>query len=553
MATDYYGTTREQCLAGLQQKDEDTRCEALAFIADLGDNGAAHLQLLAPVCQVLSDPSLKVKCAALTCLGCMGQVAAPAVSKVAGHLSASDVDVRHAAIEALGRIGVHAAPHAWELLALLHDESLGIRAAVATALGLMRSPHGLEGLVACLKDPEPCVSSSALHSIGAMGPDGRSLAGAVAECLTRSCRNHRAQAIWTLTQLGDAALPHAGAVAGLLADLDNMVREAAVEFFMSFGKGASAATDKVSKFLTHKDGRVQAAAAIALGHLEAKELAWDIAKLLQSKYVDESSVALYAAGVEPKLSVPLRRTRCAAAVALAALEADGSPFVALIVEGIDAGPAEASACLTRALGSMGSGAAVYVPKLTSMLSDSSGPVRAAACKALGDLAQHTETSSASTAVAARLQDEHPLVRQDAVRALGCMPSEGPQFADAVAALLRDRVSKVQVAAAEALGCFGLRGQVYAAEVCKLLEADASVRCAAAVVLASMGERGAAFAEEVAELLGDAAGPVRVAGLEALAAMGEDAMPFLPLISELAARDPLDYVREAAEESVKRLQ
>lgn len=543
-------------MSGLQRDDEATRCQVLAMIAELGENGAAHLGLLSPVVQVLSDPSTRVKCAALISLGCMGQVASSAAPKVAGHLVSKDMDVRHAAIESLGRIGVHASSHAWELLALLQDDSEGIRAAVATALGSMRSPHGLEGLRVCLSDPEPCVSSSALHAIGAWGPDAGSLADAVSKCLQRPCRNHRAQAAWTLSQLGDDALPHASAVVALLADLDNMAREAGVEYFAAFGTLANSAIDEVSKLLVHNDGRVQAAAAVVLGHLGATDSAWDIAKLLKSKYVDESSVALYAAGVEPKLSVELRRPRCAAASALASIgsmDSDAVPFVALVVEGIDAGPSEATACLARALGRMGSPACVYVPKLVSLLSQASGPVRAAGCRALGDLASFTETSATASAVAARLKDDHPMVRQEAARALGCMSTEGPRFADGVAASLRDRVSKVQVAAAQAMGRFGPRGEVYAAEICRLLEGDASVRVACAGVLAGMGERGAAFAEELSELLTDAAGPVREAGLEALAKMGENAIPFLPEIEALATTDALDYVRESAERCAAALQ
>jgi len=297
---------------------------------------------------------------------------------------------------------------------------------------------------------------------------------------------------------------------------------------------------------------------MSLGHLRAVAYAGRIGELLGSDFVDGMSVALSTSAVETILPVELLRPACAASTALASLTPDGAAFVSQISSLLEAAVEEMEesvviACLVQALGRLGAAAEPQLPRILGLMEYRSPSVRAAACASLGTLGAVADSTEIAQALARRLKDSHPSVREAAAVAFGCMPREGPQHSDDIAALFKDRVYKVQCAAVRALANFGDRGQMYASEISRMMiRSDGPVRIAAAEVLSGMGSRGAAFAGEVAQLLTDPDCYVRRAGIEGLDRIGGQALTTYGTQIAALQSDPLETVRVAAKASLAAL-
>lgn len=198
----------------------------------------------------------------------------------------------------------------------------------------------------------------------------------------------------------------------------------------------------------------------------------------------------------------------------------------------------------QALGLMG--ATEYGEQLCTLLQDLSPSIRAAACCALGDLGTRSENAPPGLeAVAFRLTDPHPGVREAAATAVGKMQMEGPRYLDDIVHLLGDRVGAVQAAAVRATAALGPRGQLYFARVARVASAGALVGRLAAIEALGDSESARGYAEDFAELLDDPVAEVRTAALRALAkAGGADAKISLGKVME-ACDDAHPAVRAAA--------
>mmetsp|Transcript_33849 Transcript_33849/g.95103 ORF Transcript_33849/g.95103 Transcript_33849/m.95103 type:complete len:568 (+) Transcript_33849:65-1768(+) len=540
------GLTKKQLVSDLGGGNDTQQCRQLFEIGSLGESWAAKLGYLPEVVKLLDEPSAQIKCAALGALGQMGEVAAPEGDKIANFLDDQDTAVVKAAITALGLIGPHAAEHAPAVAQFLTEPQVGLRTAAAEALGGMKASTYADELREALKDAEASVVVAALKAVAAWEEDGQTLAADVAACCAHASGAVRAAAVRALMKAGGAGERQAERVAELLPDCDNATLQAVVEYFESIGASGKKATEKIRGNLSSGNGRVQAASALALGYVKAGKFAKEVAALLTAPYKGDTSVALSAAGLEPKLPADIRRPACAAAKALAMMGDEGAAFADDIAKQIGGDtPAEATAEFVKALGLMGKPALGHTDKIISLLQETSALVREAACFAIGELAKAEETVDKATAVTAKLMDVNPSVRKAAVTAIGAMQAEGnPRD---ILGMFGDKVPAVQVAAVKAMGAIGERGQVFAAEVCRMaFDTELPVRVAAVTVLGDMDARGATFAEDVSALLDADDGAVREAALLALAKMGEEAKPFLASIKPLCS-DPLEYVRAAADE------
>jgi len=535
----------------------ETTIGALNRIGSLGESMAAHTGLLADVMRYIQpDESVDVQCAALAALGRMGQIGALQADEVLKIARAGGTEeARRAAIESLGLMAPHSERYVKDVVRLLRSESVAeIREAAVTSLGAMKAFSYRDDVLKCLEDESAAVASAAARALGVWKDEGAGNAADIAKLLAHQEGGVRASAIQSLGEIGgDAGGKHAGKVADLLVDPDNVVRQAAVRFFEVAGEGAGdQVADNVAKGLSSEDGRFLASSAIALGHMKAGKHAPAVAKLLGSGYEDDASVALSAACIEPRLPTALRRPACGAAIALGLMGEAGQGFAGEIAGKLDGADPEAAVCFARALGMMGAAGASHEAKVCVLLNSVSGPVRAAACDALGEFLKVDNEADAAWEVVEKLQDPHPAVRRAAVKAIGNMEDEGMQHTEGVLKLFSDPVVSVKIDAIKAMGSLGEKGQMYAAAICRTTsDENEKVRCTAVEVLASMGERGAAFAEEMSELLEDPSGDVRKGALKALILSGEEARPFGEAVSKLRS-DPLDYVRAAAEECEKAL-
>lgn len=463
-------------------------------------------------------------------------------------------EVQKLAINVFAKLGDVAADQAVELVVFLGHQDPEVRAAAAEALGQMQAWNLLDELKPCFSDPVPAVILAALKAVTRWGDDGQRSASHILKCLGHKDREVRAQAVRTLEGFTEICARTAAHVVLLLEDNDNATRQAAVSFFATHGPiCAKRAATHASKLLSsQQSGRVQAAAAMALGHMKVTEQAVDVSGLLMAPYSDDKSLALSAAGLEQRIPVELRRPDCAAALSLALMGEEGWQFANNIVELIAEStlPAEAAASLVRSLGLMGEEAYALKHKLEDFLENPSAILRQAACYALGEIGR--EHTGCEVPVASKLQDAHACVRTEAARAMGKL-KDGALHIDEVAALFQDRAPEVQAAAVRSVAAMGSAAQPYTAHICCLatssengLFTSTQARVAALGALGSMGDRGAAYAEEVASQLQAMEPEVRAAALEALSHFDTEAKAFMDVIDR-ARSDPIQAVRIAADD------
>eukprot|EP00930_Biecheleria_cincta_P046372 TRINITY_DN31984_c0_g1_i1.p1 TRINITY_DN31984_c0_g1~~TRINITY_DN31984_c0_g1_i1.p1 ORF type:complete len:584 (+),score=123.34 TRINITY_DN31984_c0_g1_i1:67-1752(+) len=463
-------------------------------------------------------------------------------------------EVQKSAIQVFAQLGDVAADQAVELVVFLDHQDPEVRAAAAEALGQMQAWNLLDELKPCFSDPVAAVVLAALKAVTRWGDDGQRSASSVLKCLGHKNREVRAQAVRTLEGFSEICQRTAGQVVLLLEDNDNATRQAAVSFFATHGPiCAKRAASHASKLLSSQhNGRVQAAAAVALGHMKVTEQAVDVSGLLTAAYVDDKSLALSAAGLEQRVPVELRRPDCAAAYSLALMGEEGWQFANNIVEIIadSTMPPEAAASLVRSLGLMGEEAYALKHKLEDYLESPSAPLRQAACYALGEIGR--EHTGCEVPVAGKLQDPHACVRTEAAKAMGKL-KDGGLHVDEVAALFQDTAPEVQAAAVRSVAAMGSVAQPYTPTICCLAtcpeggsSTSTQARVAALEALGGMGDRGAAYAEEVASQLQAMEPEVRAAALRALSHFDTEAKVFMDAIDR-ARSDPVQAVRIAADD------
>jgi len=143
--------------------------EALAALAELGDEGAEHIE---KVFERLLDFSITVRAAAIRALGNMGEKGQYYASAIVQRLLEDPPLVKLAAIEALGQMEDHGIAYAEEIADFLADPLPELRAAAAIALGKFGSEAGdfSTQLKALCNDPAgELVSKPALEACNAIG------------------------------------------------------------------------------------------------------------------------------------------------------------------------------------------------------------------------------------------------------------------------------------------------------------------------------------------------------------------------------------------------
>ncbi len=204
---------------------------------------------IAPVlAELLRDPDPEVRAAASMGLAGVGPLAEIALADLIAALDHPSPEVKVYAAIALGNVGPAAAeavPKLMELLESAEDEWLVPH--VFTALGRIGAEECFRAVVARLDDPDPWVRVSAVASLAVFGP---------------------------------AAIPHISR-----ALEDERVAWTAVEALARVGREAVPA---LIAALDHPDGRVRAAAVMALGKLRAVEAVPAIVSLRHDDDVAEA-------------------------------------------------------------------------------------------------------------------------------------------------------------------------------------------------------------------------------------------------------------------------
>lgn len=152
----------------------DVRTSAVLIISALGPERAGAL--LSYLCELLDDPSPKVRAAAVEAIGQLGAAAVPEIPAISRMLRDSAADVRQAVLQALVNLGAGSRTLVPAARAALSDSSSTVRASAADALRSLGSTAApaVGDLSASLGDPDERVVRGAIVALGAIGPAARS-------------------------------------------------------------------------------------------------------------------------------------------------------------------------------------------------------------------------------------------------------------------------------------------------------------------------------------------------------------------------------------------
>jgi HEAT repeat protein len=488
--------------------DPDLRQAASGVLGAIGDGHA-----VAPLTARLADSDANVRAAVADALGKIG--GAEAVAALRAAVDSDDPTLRMSAVEALGALRaclpldqidrllaerplrralyrmLGACDDAGVLPAVARGAADASRAARDAALGALghqrsrleaadlatafaelraaaaRDPGLVEAWATGLASEEPFVAIGALTALAAVGGvrhAGRMLRLAGDE-------RHRA-----LVEEALERLPHGPELRAVLADalptLGQLARITALALLARLG--SPAAFESLVREASDPESYVQADSIAALGRLRDTRAVAPLAGLLGDD--DRATAALAASALvrfgesgaaerDAVLEAVRDRREASPSTALyRTLGALGGPDdVAFVLAGLGAaGAAERAAATTavRALARRGLLTAAAAPALAVALSDPAWPVRAAAGRAIAEIARarpRGETGLCAVAFAAivgALRDPEQTVRAAAAEALGACGR--PEDAAAIAALAQDPDSPpvVIVAALHALVALG---------------------------------------------------------------------------------------------------
>jgi HEAT repeat protein len=327
--------------------------------------------------------------------------------------------VRRAAVCCLAEQPVHAAPAIHQILALLHDPNAVVRQAAAEAIEVIAAAGSLpdalgtvttESLIVLLRDVDEMTRAAAVCALGQMGKPTAVLP-ALCERLRDESEDVRRCAAEAIRRIGPAAAGAEADLLGVLHDPDCQVRLAAVTALGCVAGGS--AIPALLRAADHADDRAGTGAA-ALASITRREP--DAERLLQSALRGSSP-----------------RQRVAAARALAMLES--SQAVQYLREQLtDRKPRRRCRAL-RLLGWFTNAPAEVLPDLQRALNDSQERVRAAATRTVG--AWGSSAAFAIGALIRRRHDRSRRVRAAAVAALAALLPRLPELLRGWLAILTD--------------------------------------------------------------------------------------------------------------------
>ncbi|MCC5667696.1 HEAT repeat domain-containing protein [Nostoc sp. CHAB 5784] len=382
----------------------------------------------------------------------------------------------------------------------------------------------INGIVAALKDPIPEVRATATQNLQEYQLDNpktqiKNYDELVKQFVKQLQDKDSAVSRNAAAQaLGQMqAKEQAPQVAQLLKDSDTDVRKTAA--YVLEQMQAKEQAPQVAQLLKDSDTYVRNAAAKALGQMQAKEVVPQVVLLLK----DYDS-----------------RVRNAAVEALGQMQAkEQAPQVAQLLKDSDTDVRRAAA---YALGQMQ--AKEQAPQLAQLLKNPDGGVRGAAIQALGQM----QAKEVVPQLVQLLKNPDDNPRYAAIRVLGQMQAK--EVVPQLAQLLEDSKAYIREVAAEALG--QMQAKEKAPLVAQLLKKDreAYVRKAAAVALGQMQAK-----EQIPQLVlllkQDPDSSVRKAAAEALGQM--QAKEQIPQLVLLLKQDPDSGVRKAAAEALIKLE
>jgi HEAT repeat protein len=280
----------------------------------------------------------------------------------------------------------------------LADTAEGVRLQAIIGLGRIgpRAAEAAEELIVILTTGSDQERVAAANSLGKLQASVDCTLPALVEALKNPVAVVRISAATALGRYGRAAVAHVSALVALLDDPLDSVRDAATSAIQEIGVLDVEATQALEAQLAHPDNIRRAQTAEALGRIGESAAGVAVSALARSLAEDEDNVV--------------------------------------------------QARAAEALGQMGSQGHVAVPELIKSLRRGSAEVRGLSADSLGQLGATNARSDLETAC----RDDNPLVRSQALRALGALRSITPSTLDVLLSALADSAPPVRAAAVEAL-------------------------------------------------------------------------------------------------------
>lgn len=507
----------------LKHRNPDVAAAAAAVMAQIGAErmGQRHGEALI---ELLQRPSDSCVMAALSAIGKVGVNLQPAqkveaikqVTDCFAGRSSGSVPVRVAAIRALGEL--KATRQALLLCDVLEQEK--VPEVCGAAL------EALAKLSALTYEAESCFP-----------PEMRS------KVLGEMLANPRTQysALIAMYHLGDKAPESLLSVAvGLLQDKDVSIRQAAAAAIGGMAEIVEKSKDTMSKLqstIKSSDPAGRAAAISALGAMgpAAAPQAELLAELVAD--MEEASMQQQVTSAGKRAPPHMRLPRAAALMALGCMRAGKQADA--VAQGLLDKDWQVRVIAAEALGMLGEAAQGHVSSLMGLVRDDAYQVRAAVCKALGEL----KSCEAMPGLAQAFEDPAQIVRASALEAAAKVAHGEESYCHEIFKLFNDPVGKVRAAAVRALSRHTEIGPNYAGVVASMMtDMDPDVRAAAVGGLPFLGAAGQSFAEEVNACLDDPSALVRQAAAEALEHMGfrHTPTPINPLMSRNAGATKAGY-------------
>lgn len=477
-------------LAGslLMHRDPDVVAAAATTLAAMGSSAYAGT-----IAESLRSRESRIRYASLQALGCFEpKISFPYVQDIVPLLDDQDEAVRVVAIQTIGLLGAEA--EGARLSLFLNDPSAPVVAAACQALGALRVQEKVADIASKLDDERTRYAAvSALASLGARSVEG------YAEKIITTC-------------LSDKDVPTRQTASKLVGDMAEVV---AVQ---------QSCIAELLKLLTGAEAYSRCGAALAIGFMGDRGQQWvrDVLSLMDDDSEDVSWRSLQMGGGAPRPPAALRKPVCAAITAMGLMRASSrADTVASRLTDVDW---EVRVVACEALAAMGGEARIYGPEIGILLDDDVHFVRSKAAVALAMLKVADEAEHLSEV----LVDKSPSVRASAIFALGELGEDGCRFAHEVAKMVGDTIVGVRVAAVralgrlgvghyagivattlndplvrsdalEALGLLGAYGAAFAEDVAECLQDDDTrVRVAAVKCLKNMGQQASEFAHFLLE-------------------------------------------------------
>lgn len=415
---------------GLEDPSPLIRCCAVRAVAKSKSETAAEW-----AAAVLNDPDYRVRIAAAEAIGASGHTGKRFVDALAARLADSDVDLQRAVIRALASFGPEAAPAALKLAPLA--DAADLRDDVFKALVAVGPAAAVPALIRMLDDHDDLAGPACL-ALKAIGPE----AHAAVPALLRRLRTPDAR--WSAA---------AAQALGSIKAEPEVVAPALTEALHELNDSFSYYTDEAEYYVCDALGRFALDSPDAMRALEA---------LLNDEKPHIREVAVQTLGNLGEVSIgslpallALAGDRNLSQAAMKAVVAIGPKSVPHLIKALQERRDLAPVC--RALGEIGEPSAA--PYLLEVLDDASFEVRAAACKALGEIGASADTVVPALAAALRStgnQGDAPDTVSLRVAACQALGQFGPQTAaakESLEAALDDPDASVREAARAALDAF----------------------------------------------------------------------------------------------------